>query len=147
MDSMLAIFQILSLLRHYTSNRVRKVIQICVSRAFEPGDELFRANAQSYGIYIALKGTIETQAADGLTLLIESGLMAGEPHSATVIAGWQVMTRKRLNPMLNLDLQISTPLHHNVLGMFRDKMFGSNKRIAERKQPRIRQPAGQSAPS
>ena len=98
-------------------------------------------------MYIALTGTVETQAGDGLTLLIESGLLAGEPHSATVIARWQVMARKRRNRMLNLDLQISTLLHHNVRGMFCDKMIGSNKRIAERKQPRIHQPTGQPAPS
>ena len=69
MDSMLSIFQKLSLFRECTPAQVREVMHICSSRAFKPGEELCRANAKSDGMYIILTGTVEIRTAGGLTLL------------------------------------------------------------------------------
>jgi len=143
MDSMLAIFQKLSLFRDCTPSHVREMMQICSSRAFKPGEELCKANAESDGIFILLTGTVEIQTTDGLTLLEdqaittigESGLLTDEPRSATVVAKSKVTTlwmhRRRLNQLLHNDQQLSILLYRNVMSMMRKKLVSSNERIAE----------------
>ena len=143
MDSMLVIFQKLSLFRDCTPAQVREVMQICSSRAFKPDEELCKANAESDGMFIVLTGTVEICTAGGLALLEqqavttigESGLLTGEPRSATVMAKTKVTTlwmhKRRVQQLMKTDPHLSTLLYRNVMSMVREKLVASNKRIAE----------------
>ena len=94
-------------------------------------------------MFILLAGTVEIRNSNDLTLLEqhavttigEAGMLTGEVRSATVVAKTEVSTlcmhRRRLEPLMNSDLEFSTLLYRNVMCMVREKLITSNERIAE----------------
>ena len=143
MNSMFAIFQKLSLFRDFDSSQIWEVMHICDSRIFEPGESLCRSDETSDAIFILLAGTVEIRTSNDLILLEqhavttigEAGMLTGETRSATVVAKTEVSTlcmhRRRLEPLMNSDLEFSTLLYRNVMCIVREKLVASNERITE----------------
>lgn len=115
----------------------------CISRTYQPKDNVCTSNTPSDELYILLSGALAIVTAEGLqvatmepvTTVGEMGVITGQPRSATV----EVVERSHLlviqksyfDHMLRNDLAMQAKVYRNIVDLLSTKLIHDNIRMRD----------------
>lgn len=141
--AVLAALQKVPVFRDLSPSQLKLLFGICQQESYGPGTILCKAGAESDRMFVLIAGTVEIRTEHGVSLMSESaittvgesGMLTGEPRSATVVAETAVsvlvIDRRSFLKLMQSDPSLGTRFYRNVVLILRHKLVASNRRIDE----------------
>ena len=139
--ALLAALQKVPLFGGLSPNQLQRLFGICQQESYAKGAALCRTGADSDRMFVLLSGSVEIRSEtdtplmsqSAITTIGESGMLTGEPRSATVVAEGAlsvlVIDRRPFMQLMQEDPSLATRFYRNVMTILRQKLISSNRRI------------------
>ncbi len=139
--ALLAALQKVPLFGDLSPSQLQRLFGICQTKSYGKGASLCRAGAASEEMFVLLSGTIMIRSESdtplmsqsAITTIGESGMLTGEPRSATVVAESDLsvlaIDRRSFLQLMQEDPSLATRFYRNVMTILRQKLIASNRRI------------------
>jgi putative ABC transport system ATP-binding protein len=139
--ALLAALQKVPLFGGLSPNQLQRLFGICQQESSVEGAALCRTGADSDRMFVLLSGSVEIRSEtdtplmsqSAITTIGESGMLTGEPRSATVVAEGAlsvlVIDRHPFMQLMQEDPSLATRFYRNVMTILRQKLISSNRRI------------------
>ena len=140
---LLSTLQKLHLFQDLSPTQIKRLFATCQQESFDPGQELCKVGTASENMFIVLTGEVNILSArqvilateSAVTTIGETGLLSGEPRSATVVAHKHTTTfvigRRPLLQLMQDDAAMAIRLYRNAMVLVRQKLIAADTRIED----------------
>ena len=120
---------------------MQRLFGICQKKSYTKHTALCRAGTASEEMFVLLSGSVVIRSESdtplmsqsAITTIGESGMLTGEPRSATVVAESDLsvlaIDRRAFLQLIQEDPTLATRFYRNVMTILRQKLIASNRRI------------------
>jgi putative ABC transport system ATP-binding protein len=139
--ALLAALQKVPLFSDLSPSQLQRLFGICQKKSCTKHAALCRAGADSEEMFVLLSGSVVIRSESdtplmsqsAITTIGESGMLTGEPRSATVVAESDLsvlaIDRRAFLQLMQEDPTLATRFYRNVMTILRQKLIASNRRI------------------